>query len=139
MENKSNKDITHLIPERFKGSVPRLSISPVAHDELIKIAGEMSLEDENELLAAVASSAASFATSDYFRRSAWFQRMPKHSFIACVLQHEDNQERPVLVLEPKTGLLQSESEVDLGQDYPELRVLEETRVEYFPPKPPSAK
>lgn len=127
------KDISHLIPARYRDSFPKLLISPVAYDELVEAGRKLDVENPNIVLAAVADSAASFATSDYFQTSEWFKRLPRHPFLACRIEQGSVVVQPVLVLETATGLLLSEKEVQLDPDYPDQRVLEETRVEYFPP------
>lgn len=131
---EENKDITHLLPAGYKGPLKRLLISPAAYAQLAGKSEEIGCDDPQELLKASVTSAASFSSSAYFAYSKWFQRQPKHPFVAALVKEDEAlPHRIVLVLDPKAELIESESEVSLPGDYADKRVLEETRVEYFSP------
>lgn len=127
-----DRDLSKLVPIKYQKTLPKLTISPVAYDYLLAESKKMEVEDIDTVLVAVADSAASFASSDYFSHSEWFRRKPLHSFKACALEQEETRVTPVLVLDRAAGRLLAESEVQFDPDYPEQRVLAETRVEFFP-------
>jgi hypothetical protein len=128
----NDHNLTKLVPDKYRKAMPRLTISAVAYDYLRTEAERMEVDDFDAVLVAVADSAASFATSDYFACSDWFRQRTFHSFKACRFTQDEQVVNPVLVLDKASGRLVAESEVSFDPTYPEERVLAETKVEFFP-------
>ena len=126
-------DITHHVPTRFAKVIPRLTLSDKASDQLNALASEHGVDDISVIHRSVAHSAGSFRDSVYFLRSRWFQRTPHHPFRAVKFELQDgNVTEPILIYDTLHNQLLAEDEVTLPEDYPDVRVLEETKAEYFP-------
>lgn len=125
------KDITEHVPPKRRQKGFKYQLSPLAEKELERVAKQMYIDTITDLHKAVADSASSFLTSEYFVSSKWFREQPTHTFRAAELQIPgESPVTPVLVIRPSDGCILSELESPMPEDYHTNRILEETRVEY---------
>lgn len=129
-------DLTSNIPSKFVKVMPKLTASPKATAKIEELITKYGIADPKSVHDSIAYSAGSFLDSVYFSFSSWFKETPQHAFLAARFEMQDGTiEEPVLILDVRSKTILADDEASLPEDYPERRVLEETRCEYFPPRP----
>ena len=125
-----DKDLSKFVPVEYRRPGYKFVLSPKAHEAILTMATEMSVDDLDQMYSAVAKSAGSFVTSGYFTKSKWFRDRSHHPFVAARLNQEDQHASLRLVISVKDGRILSEDEIVLPDGYYDERVVEESKVEY---------
>lgn len=127
-------DLTANIPAKFSKVLPCLTTSPKAAAKIEEMITTYGITEPKSVHDSIAYSAGSFRNSVYFTLSSWFRETPLHPFEAARFEMTDGTaEKPVLILDVRTNTILVEDEVNLPEDYPERRIIEEVRCEYGPP------
>lgn len=74
-------------------------------------------------------------TSDYMKKSMWFRAQPAHTITGMVFHkpgtHDYTDGVQLVYAQDKEGhVIMAPSEYELPDNYPDLRVIEETKVQY---------
>lgn len=124
-------DLTTIVPPDCRGTLPRLSISPLAEATLRKLVDEYGL-DFNSLVKLTVTGLLTELNQPYYHLSPWFRRQPAHLFMPFQLNRGGDPLPPLrLPYRMEDSVILAPGEIDLPEDYFEQRVLEETRVDYF--------
>jgi hypothetical protein len=121
------------VPRESLGLIPTLTLAPCAVAQLDRVTDELGVKLPMEDAAkSIAGSAAAFRSSAYFKSNDWFPTLPCHPFHALHINCPDETiVTPTLMYSWKDGVIYGEDSIELADNYPEIRVIEEVKAEYF--------
>lgn len=126
-------DLTHYIPDKMRPLIPSLTLAPCAVAQLDRTTEALGINlPIADAAKSIAGSAVKFRNSLYFTQSAWFPTLPCHPFRALHINCPDEQViTPTMMYSWKDGVIYGEDSIELADNYPEIRVIEEVKAEYF--------
>ena len=121
------------VPKESLGLIPTLTLAPCAVAQLDRTTEALGVTlPIADAAKSIAGSAVKFRNSLYFTRSAWFPTLPCHPFHALHINCPDEQViTPTMMYSWKDGVIYGEDSIELADNYPEIRVIEEVKAEYF--------
>lgn len=126
-------NLTKYVPKESLAVLPSLTLAPCAVAQLDRMTDELGVNLPIEDAAkSIAHSAVAFRKSLYFTQSTWFPTLPCHPFRALHINCPDEKViTPTMMFSWKDGVIYGEDTIELSDDYPEIRVIEEVKAEYF--------
>lgn len=131
-------ELTKHIPKEALPNIGNVVVSPGCELYMLNVAKELGVRDLGPIAPVLAKQVVSLVTGVYWTKSKWFREQKVHRISAFTITPDEGEkvqprDVPVHLYHTPTGwAILAPEEHDIPENYFDLRLIEEVKVECFP-------